>query len=157
VHSQRKKLYLTIVLLILTFSFANAQNKNEMFVESASKFGFEETVTKLSEEVSAKGWKVLVTHNLQESLKKSGYEVLPVKIMEICNPKHSVRLLELDNERIYSNMMPCRISVYEKSDGKTYISRMNSGMLAVQIGGIVEEVMNSATNDMEEMIKAVLD
>jgi len=152
-----KKLYLTIVLLILTFSFANAQNKNEMFVESASKFGFEETVTKLSEEVSAKGWKVLVTHNLQESLKKSGYEVLPVKIMEICNPKHSVRLLELDNERIYSNMMPCRISVYEKSDGKTYISRMNSGMLAVQIGGIVEEVMNSATNDMEEMIKAVLD
>lgn len=152
-----KKLHLTIVLLILTFSFANAQDKNELFMESGSKFGFEETVTKLSEEVNAKGWKVLVTHNLQESLKKNGYEVLPVKIMEICNPKHSVRLLELDNERIYSNMMPCRISVYEKSDGKTYISRMNSGMLAVQIGGIVEEIINSATNDMEEMIKVVLD
>ena len=152
-----KKLYLTIVLLILTFSFANAQDKNEMFMESASKFGFDETVSKLSEVAAAKGWKVLITHNLQESLKKNGYEVLPVSVMEICNPKHSARLLELDNERIYSNMMPCRISVYEKSDGKTYVSRMNSGMLAGQIGGIVEEVMTAATDDMEEMIKVVLD
>lgn len=152
-----KKLYLTIVLLILTFSFANAQDKNEMFMESASKFGFDETVSKLSEVAGTKGWKVLITHNLQESLKKNGYEVLPVSVMEICNPKHSARLLELDNERIYSNMMPCRISVYEKSDAKTYVSRMNSGMLAGQIGGIVEEVMTAATDDMEEMIKSVLD
>jgi uncharacterized protein (DUF302 family) len=151
-----KKIYLASVLLILTFSFANAQDKDEMFIESVSKFGFDETVTKLSEEVSSKGWKVLVAHNLQESLKKNGYDVLPVKIMEICNPKHSARLLELDNERIYSSLMPCRISVYEKSDGKTYISRMNSGLLAGQIGGIVEEVMILASNDMEEMIKVVL-
>jgi uncharacterized protein (DUF302 family) len=151
-----KKPYIILGLIIFSATLVMSQTKDGMFIESLSKYNFEETVNKLSEEVSTKGWKVLVTHNLQESMKKNGYDILPVKVMEICNPEHSVKLLELENERIYSSLMPCRISVYEKLDGKTYISRMNSGMLAGQIGGIVEEVMTMATDDMEEMVKVVV-
>lgn len=29
-----------------------------------------------------------------------------------------------------SAMMPCRVAVYEKADGKTYISRINPGLFA---------------------------
>ena len=34
-------------------------------------------------------------------------------------------------------MMPCTISVYEKSDGKTYIGSMNAGLLGRVFGGTV--------------------
>ena len=47
-----------------------------MFIEVQSKFDFEQTVAVLTEEILAANWKVLVTHNLQESLHKNGYESL---------------------------------------------------------------------------------
>ena len=76
--------------------------------------------------------------------------------MEICKPAYSVKLLTGDAERIYSSMMPCRISLYDKSDGKTYVSLMNSGMMAAQIGGIVEQVMTDAFQESQTFIQSIL-
>lgn len=149
-----KKLVLVIVLLMTSIS-AFAQ-KEEMFLESESRFKFDETVKVLEEAVTGNGWKVLIIHDLQASMKKSGKEVLPVKVFEVCNPKHSFRLLSEDDKRIYSSLMPCRFSVYEKADGKVYVSRMNSILLSKQIGGLVEEVMTDATNETEDFLKAIL-
>ncbi|MCX6161997.1 MAG: DUF302 domain-containing protein [Ignavibacteriae bacterium] len=126
-----------------------------MFIESKSRYNFTETVGKLTDTITVNGWKISVIHDLQESMKKSGVDVLPVKVFELCNPKYSSRLLTKDDERLYSSLMPCRFSVYEKSDGNTYISRMNSGLLAGQIGGLVEEVMQGATDETENIIKSV--
>ena len=126
-----------------------------MFNEVQSKFDFEQTVAVLTEEILAANWKVLVTHNLQESLHKNGYEVLPVKVIELCNPHHSSKILSRDAERIYTNLMPCRIAVYDKSDGTTHVSLMNSGMLAAQLGGIVDEVMSAAFADSMAFIQLV--
>jgi uncharacterized protein (DUF302 family) len=149
-----KKLTLIVVLTFLSVS-AMAQTNN-MFIESEAKYNFEETVKLLTETITSNGWKISVVHDLQESMKKADKEVLPVKVFEICNPKHSYRLLSKDEERIYSSLMPCRFSVYEKSDGKVYISRMNSILLSAQIGGLVEEVMTSATNETKGFVKVVI-
>lgn len=124
-----------------------------MFIENESIYGFNDTVEKLSESIVSNGWKVTHVHDLHETLKKNNFDVLPVKVLEVCRPDYSVKLLRNDSERIYSSLMPCRLSVYETSDGKTKISRMNSGVLAAQIGGIVEEVMSVAFSDMENILK----
>jgi uncharacterized protein (DUF302 family) len=91
-------------------------------------------------------------HDLQEKMRKNGKEVNPVKVIELCKPDYAYRLLSEDTLRIYSNMMPCRISVYEKEDGKTYVSRLNSAMLSSMIGGVVEDVMSQAYRDAESFI-----
>ena len=127
-----------------------------MFLETKSPMGYSATVEKLQQTIEKAGWRVLVTHDLQQSLKNKGYSVQPVSVLELCNPVHSVRLLERSTERIYSSLMPCRISVYEKDDGGTYVSRLDSGSLAAMIGGLVEEVMKDATRDMEKMIITAL-
>lgn len=124
-----------------------------MFIENESIYGFNDTVEKLSESIVSNGWKVTHVHDLHETLKKNNFDVLPVKVLEVCRPDYSVKILKNDSERIYSSLMPCRLSVYETSDGKTKISRMNSGVLAAQIGGIVEEVMSLAFNDIEKILK----
>jgi len=123
-----------------------------MLIESSSKFDFNSTVEKISAAVTESGWKMPATIDLQNTIRNFGKEILPVKVLEICHPKHSSRLLELDNERIVSTFMPCRISVYEKSDGKVYISRLNAAVLSKAFGGLIEEVMFAANDEMESMI-----
>ena len=107
-------------------------------------------------EIEKKKWKVSVVHDLQETLKKNGTEVLPIKVFALCNPIHSSKILLKDDERIVSSLMPCRVSVYEKSNGKSYISRMNTGVLAKSIGGIVEEVMIASSKEVEEILSTLI-
>ena len=53
-----------------------------------------------------------------------------------------------------SVMMPCSIGVYEKSDGKTYISTMNAGLLGRMFGGVVAEVMaGSVARDTQSFVE----
>jgi uncharacterized protein (DUF302 family) len=131
-------------------------NKKAMMLESQSVYDFASTVDKLSARITESGWKIPATHDLQNIIKNFGKDILPIKVIETCHPKHSSRLLELDKERIVSTFMPCRISVYEKSNGKTYISRINAALLSSTFGGLIEEVMTAANDDMEEIIKPLI-
>ena len=132
------------------------QTNETMFLENESKYNFAETVEKLTFEIEKKTWKLSAIHDLQDTLEKFGTEVLAIKVFALCHPKHSSRILSRDEERVVSSLMPCRISVYEKSDGKTYISRMNTGILAKSIGGIVEEVMQDSTRDVEVILSTLV-
>jgi len=131
----------------------NVLSPDQMFLENESKFAYDETVILLSDRISDIGWKITAIHDLQAILKKNGKDVLPIKIFELCNPVYSGQLLEVDSLKVYSPMMPCRLSAYEKGDGKTYISRMNSAAMASMIGGKVEEVMSKAFIDIEKVLE----
>ena len=130
---------------------------DNMFIENKSKFSFEETVSKLTEAVDQSDWKLIHMHDLQQLMHKNGHEVSPAKVMEICAPSFAFKLLSKDEERVYSNMMPCRLSVYEKSDGKTYVSRMNIELFASQMGGVIQEVMTEAFRGAEGFINQVIE
>ena len=134
----------------------NESSNSELIIESQSLFSFEATIIKLNTIIIDSGWKLPAVHDLQTTIKNFGKDILPIKVFEICHPKHSSRLLELDDERIVSTFMPCRISVYEKSDGKTYISRFDGKKLSAMFGSLVEEVMTEANAEMEEMIGPLL-
>ena len=128
----------------------------KMFLETLSPFDFGSTVELLSKEIENKSWKISNVYDLQKTLNQHGKDVLPVKVFSLCHPNHSSRILEKDSERIISSMMPCRVSIYEKTDGKTYISRMNSSMIAAGFGGIAEQVMTESANEVEEIIENIL-
>lgn len=128
-----------------------------MFIESMSKRGLDETISHITELGVENGWKVIQILDLQETMKKNGKDVLPVKVMEMCKPEYAYEILSEDSLRIYSNMLPCRISVHENSDGVTYVSRMNIEMFSSQIGGVLQDVMNKAYLEVEEIINKVTD
>ena len=130
--------------------------KNQLIIESLSPYGFQETLKRLTRSIDEQGWKMPALHDLQQTLANFGKAVLPVTVLAICHPKHSGRLLERDQERIVSSLMPCRISVYEHSDGKVYVSRLNSGIMAANFGGLIETVMKETTEEVEEIINNAL-
>lgn len=127
-----------------------------MFLENESIFNFDETVAKLTVEIEKRAWKISATHDLQQTLKGFGKDVLPVKVFSICHPGHSGRILERDDERIVSSLMPCRVSVYTKSNGKTYISRMNSETMSANFEGLIGEVMSESMKEIEDMLSGII-
>jgi len=128
---------------------------NQFVLEHPSKFNFEKTVDLLVAEAERREWKVPAVHDLQQSLAKSGKSVKPVKVIEICKPQYSGEMLELNHERIISVMMPCRISVYEKEDGLTYISLINAGEMAGSLPKNIARVMKAASDETFEIVKTV--
>lgn len=128
----------------------------QIVIEQKSKYGFDKTVQLLTATAEKYEWKVPFVHDLQQSLAKSGKSVKPVKVIEICKPQYSGKMLELNDERIISVMMPCRISVYEKDDGKTYVGLINAGELAASLPANIASVMKAAADETTEIVLAVV-
>jgi uncharacterized protein (DUF302 family) len=128
-----------------------------MMKESLSKYDFDRSVEVFEEAATGMGWSVPMIHDLQATMSKFGHDVRKVKVFEICHPDHAIQILGKDQERIVSSMMPCRVSIYEKSDGKTYVSWMNTAMMGKMMGGIVSEVMGDASRESAQMIRSLTD
>ena len=131
-------------------------SSNQFIIEQVSPFDVPVTVEKLIEAANQQGWQNPAVHNLQQSLAKAGKEVKPVQVVEICKPEYSGRMLELNNERIVSVMMPCRISVYEKDDGKTYVAMLNMKAMSEQLPATVVDAVHGATEESFEIVKLVV-
>jgi len=141
--------------IVLTSFFAYKSAPGMMLKEAESKYGFEESVAKFEQTAKNIGWKIPTVHDMRKTMDENGYRVNSMKVFELCHPDHAYEILKLDDERIVSNMMPCRVSIYEKSDGKTYVSWMNTSMMGNMMGGVIAEVMGVASADSEKMIKSI--
>jgi uncharacterized protein (DUF302 family) len=113
-----------------------------MLRERVSPYNLAETVQRIANNAAVAGWVVSSVTPLDESLKKhGGGEVRPVRLVNLCQAQHAARILNDDQARIVSVMMPCTIAVYEKADGKVAVGTMNAGLLGRLFGGVVAEVM----------------
>lgn len=129
---------------------------NQIIIEHVSPFDVPTTVEKIVTAASLKEWQNPANHNLQQSLAKSGKEVRPVQVIEICKPEYSGKMLEKSDERIVSVMMPCRISVYQKEDGKTYVALLNMSAMISGLSPVAVEAINGATMESIEIVKSVV-
>ncbi|HOW09467.1 MAG TPA: DUF302 domain-containing protein [Bacteroidales bacterium] len=135
-----------------------SDTKPAMFItERKSRYGFEETIEKLTTEAKRREWNIPAIHDLQQSLAKSGRKVKPVKVIEICKPAYSGQMLELNDERIMSVIMPCRISVYLKDDGKTYVALVNGAEMASGQPEKIARIMKAASDETFEILQTVTD
>lgn len=129
--------------------------EEQSIIEKESLFGFHETVELLTAAATAREWGNPATHDLQMTLAKSGKSVRPVTVIEICKPTYSGMMLERSDERIISVMMPCRISVYEKDNGKTYVATVNAKIFDSGQVEVVRDTMLEAAREIDEIVRAV--
>lgn len=141
-----------LLALVLTFVVSKM-----MFTVSESKYDFAKTAEIITESVKNNNWSLPHQYNLQKTMEKHGFDVRPVIIFSICKPDIAVRILGNDDDRHIAAMMPCRIAIYEKADGKTYISRMNAGLFSKLLGGKAIAIMGEAGNGSEDILKSVVE
>ena len=126
-----------------------------MIKEVASPYGFEETIAKVKGNAKSLGWKVPKSWkiNFQRNLQKTvKVDIGPNQVMGMCEPQAAADILIHDELKQLSVMMPCKYAVYQKSDGKTYISIMNMSLLGTAFGDVVKEITNELAPQMDKMV-----
>ena len=88
---------------------------------------FDEAVAAVEAKAVEKGFRVLYTHDVAQTLRERGFPREPLKIVEICNASYASEVLQKDVK--ISLMLPCPISVYTEG-GTTRISTMLPSALA---------------------------
>ena len=146
-----------VIGVVLTMFVMYLMAPKMMIIEDESMYNFEESKAMFEESVKEHGWKIPATHDLQKTMTKFGYDVRPVVVYELCHPDHASKILLESEERIVSSMMPCRVAIYEKADGKVYVSRMNSGLMAKTLGKLIKTVMADASSENEEILEVLLE
>ncbi|TVP85313.1 MAG: DUF302 domain-containing protein [Thioalkalivibrio sp.] len=145
------------ILGILAMSLVTFTGAPElMVVEDESAHGFDETIEAIETSAEDAGWEVPNVQMLHEPVRAEGYEVDRAAVIELCQPHHAAEILADDRARVVTSMMPCRIAVYETSDDRIIVSRMNTAMIAEMFGGTVAEVMADATEEVEGVLATVL-
>ncbi len=119
-----------------------------MVHEFKSPYGVDETVKIISENAKKQGWKVKKVADMQKSIKKVlGKDILPTKVMKLGQAKYAHALISKDDTHFVAAMMPHSVAVYENSDGNTYISSFNMGLMGKIFGGETERIMGLVQTD----------
>lgn len=125
-----------------------------MFTEYPSPFTVEETVARIQQNIqnAGNGWSISGLRNPVKPLQAEGTNALPVLLIEACSTRYSGPILKDDSVRFLSLLMPCKISVYKKADGKVYIGILNAGMIASLFGSKVGEIMDHVVADQQKFL-----
>jgi uncharacterized protein (DUF302 family) len=142
------------MVLLLVSAFVNAQdqavdNQSEslrepMIIEVASPYDFEQTDQLMRQGISSEGWSVPKVYDWQAIVKLAGVDVGPFKMYDLCKAELAAQILQHDQLRFVSTLMPCATSVYTKQDGKTYVAFMNVNLLAQMFGEQLGDVARQA-------------
>lgn len=110
--------------------------------EQRSPYDFDTTVAKVVENAQARGWIVPQAFDFQKSL-VAHHQPDPgrMKVIKLCSPELASRMFADDDSKFVSVMAPCSISVYEKSDGRTYLAAIDMALMSKLMGGDVGPVL----------------
>lgn len=136
---------------------ANAQKSNGTTIEMQSKYQLDKTVEMIKKSARDAEWSVPTEHDMQASMKKAGKEVKAAQIIVLCNAEHAFEVLDNDQMKHYLALMPCRVSVYEKEDGHTYLSMMDLKNLSKDADQKTKTLMENVQNEIEEIINGVIE
>lgn len=145
-------LALTLTLGLLAAQTASADPASKLFIETPSKLGLAASVARIKAEAKRLGWKIPKIYDMQKTMRKHGHKVRPMLVLSVCKPDLAVKLVGRDDSRMVAAMMPCRVAVYTKADGKTYLSRVNGANLASMMPPRVARVMGAAARGLEQLL-----
>lgn len=146
-------LFLIIGLLpSLAAAQGTASGQPQVVKVVPSQKSFSATLKAFRQEISNAGWSILNMHNMAGVLSERGYTLHPVVVLDVCSGKYSARVLSKDAYRPVSVFMPCRVSIYQTSQGKVFVAMMNTGAFLQQMPPEVAEVMSASDEEIGEVI-----
>ncbi|HXK50870.1 MAG TPA: DUF302 domain-containing protein [Clostridiales bacterium] len=128
-----------------------------MISTKESMYGFTETVDMIDSSSTANRWAVLKIIDLGRRMNNAGYEDAPrVKVIELCHAENTYNVLKNEDDMFISAIMPCRMAVQEKSNGKVFISRMNIDLMSRFFSPNVKKVMSGVALDDENILRDIV-
>lgn len=139
--------------IVITLLFITLSGYSLLFEEKVSLYGFEETAALLEKSAKEHQWRIPAVHDMQKTMQSIDKTVLSEQIFELCKPEYAYEVVRNDEERIASTILPCRVAIYEKSDGKTYVSLMNMKLIERLMKSTLSDMMKKASTEIDEIIE----
>ena len=117
-------------------------------VESGKSF--DEVVENIEKQTAEHKFRVLAVHNVKETLSEKGFEIKPLKIIEVCNAGFAHQALAKDIH--VSLFMPCKFVVYTEND-KTVVMLGRPTMISQMMP---EAGLNELADGVEDTLKDVI-
>jgi uncharacterized protein (DUF302 family) len=126
-----------------------------MIKEMASPYGFDKTVRTIEENISKKaGWHLVQTIDQQAEVQKyAGKDIGQLKIIQYCNGEFAYQMLNADDRKRVSVMMPKTISVYELSTGETIVASANGAVMGKLFGGETGKIIEKVSLEVEDILR----
>lgn len=129
-----------------------------MLTVTKSNFDFNETFSRIEDSIIDHDWDIQRIYDIQECMNFYGYEGMKkVSIFSICKPENVSVILKDDKNKKVTAIMPCRIGVYEDSEGVVHISRLNISLMSKMFGGVIEEVMAEVAKDEAAILDGIIE
>lgn len=136
---------------------AQAKIMQAMMLEKPSKLGVNETIEALKKTAEARGWKVAGIFDAQEMMKQAGHaDVKPMKILGMCHPALAEAVLVAQQKAQMPPSLTCRYSVYQGLDGKVYVMRFNTALMAQMTKGEVAAALANLAKEEDAVMASVL-
>ncbi len=130
--------------------------RNHMISRVEVKGGFEKVCAALEQAIEAvEGWgQPFACWDLYRSqvVKNLNYDnIRALKVFFVCKPIHANRILRKFPHM--AAMMPCSWTVYEQTDGKVFLAKMNLDLMRkVFLGNVVGTVMGQVAREEKEIL-----
>jgi uncharacterized protein (DUF302 family) len=152
-YKMKTALIFSISIISSAIILAGCSMGELMVHETKSPYDFEKTVSVITEGARHHGWVIPKVHDFQESLLKFDQDDPGrIKVVKVCKPEYAARLLRQDDAKFVSVMMPCSLSVYEKSDGQTYVATMNMELMSMLFQGDVGDTLSAVAEDDKSIL-----
>ena len=125
-----------------------------MFDYRRSRLGFDDTVTALGTAITRQGWQRGAVHDMHSAMAQAGAaNGKRMVVLDACPAGFNDRLAAASQGKLPPH--PCRFTVFEGKDGKAYVVRLNSALLAKGIQGEANKLMNFIGADEEAILKGI--
>ena len=114
---------------------------------------FEDTITKVTEELKKEGFGVLTEIDVKATLKKKlDVDFRKYKILGACNPPFAYQALQ--SERMIGTLLPCNVIVQEADGGKTEVAAVDpiASMMAIE-----NPAFASIASEVQAKLKKVIE
>ena len=129
-----------------------------MLTVKKSNYGFEETFSRIENSIIDHDWDIQRIYDMQECMESYGYEnIKNISIFSLCKPENVAEILADDKNKKVTAIMPCRMGVYEDSNGEVYVSRLNIALMSKMFGGVIEEVMSGVAKDEADILEGIIE
>ena len=134
--------------------------QTQMVKEIKSPKSFEETceaIEKIIPEFAREGWGFPINKwDFYKSFENKNIDVPNIRkltVYFVCNAKLAAKVINTNNAM--AGIMPCSWAVMEKTDGKTYIAKMNIGLMAKIFIRTIKEAMEKVEADEKRMLEKI--
>ena len=144
-----------LIGIVLTLVVIRVLASRVMIRREAITLTQDRAVEAILDAAAARGWSVPTVHHLHEGSREAGAEIGAATVIALCRPDYATSLLESDDTRALSAMMPCRLAVYETANGTVVVSRINMALVGLLFGGLARGVMTRASCASEEIVASL--